>query len=194
MKLYKEKINIVLGAGGVWSWRRIVFTIKGPELRDLLPASTYVGGFDTVNHFTPLPGQPAEQAYRLLQSVPDDIRPDVEDFLFKGQRGIDWYDPMTAPTERRKITVLADATKSFSPRNESGMVINTTRRYFFNKNIMYDDEEVGNRTVGLGYSTTGKPGMGDVYIWDYVRLETPASSGTASFKMGIEGSLYWHEK
>lgn len=194
MRGYKERLNISLGSGGVWSWRRIVFSLKGPALRDLLPVDTWNGGWDTVNDFFPPEGYPANTAYRLLTPMPDAVRPEVEDFIFRGQRGIDWYDTITAPVDKRHVTLRSDRTRSFCPGNETGKVVNLKLWYPLNKNLMYNDEEVGDATVGIGYSTNGRVGMGDLYILDIARLETPAAAGTASIKFAAEGTVYWHER
>ena len=57
-----------------------------------------------------------------------------------------------------------------------------------------DLDENAQGMTSIPYSTEGKPGIGDVYIWDMVRLESPAQAGTASFQFTPEGTWYWHER
>jgi len=61
---------------------------------------------------------------------------------------------------------------------------------------MYDEDEQGGTPRGPGsyVSVSGKPGMGDLYVYDIVYLAVPASGGSASMLWSPEGTYYWHER
>ena len=191
MKGYRDNINFSIQGGGSWTWRRIVFTMKGDRFRRLYdpedPTTTY-GGFDTVG--TTGPAIPR----RLLSPMSDAVANAVEDYIFQGVRDVDWYTPTTAKIDRTHITVLSQEKRSFNPANDTGKVLNWKRWYRFDKNFVYEDYEDNDDVNGGAYSTTARAGMGDVYIWDYVTLDNPSPTGDASFRTTIQGTLYWHER
>lgn len=185
---YKERVNIVLGAGGVWTWRRIVFAAKGPFLREFWTDNGQVPQYDSLSP------QAGEIPARVIGPVDNPIIDGLRGYIYEGTQGSDWYDTMTAKPDRQRITLLSDKVYSFNPGNESGRVKNFNFWYGINKNIMYDDDEQDDAVSSVPYSSPAKPGIGDIYIFDQVRLEAPAATGTASFKFSPEGTIYWHER
>lgn len=192
MRGYKDTVNYMVSGGGSWTWRRIVFTMKGDRFRRLYdptdPATTY-GGFDTVTG-----GSPAGIPRRMITPMNGNVADAVEDYIFQGSRNVDWFNQLTAKVDRTHITVLSEEKRSFNPGNDTGKVINLNRWYNFRKNLVYEDYEDQDNIDGGPYSTTARAGMGDVYIWDYVTLNNPSPIGDASFSANIQGTLYWHER
>jgi len=185
---YRERINIKLGAGGTWSWRRVVFAMKGPQIRNFWIDNSLIPPIDG------LQDEFGQTTVRALNTVESPILTQITTLLFEGVQNTDWYDPYTAKVDKTRVTLLYDRVRSFNPGNESGKIINIKQWLPINKNLVYDDDENAQGMTSIPYSTEGKPGIGDVYIWDMVRLESPAQAGTASFQFTPEGTWYWHER
>jgi len=185
---YKEKLNITIGGGGTWSWRRIVFYYKGPLLRNAYSDTGAGEQYDTLG--SGAGGIPQ----RAIGPISNAVQSIIEGILFAGSGSQDWNDSFRASVDTSRVTLHSDKIKSFNPSNESGRVHNANYWYPVNKNIVYDDDESGQSRVSSPYSVSSKAGCGDLYVYDLVRLETPATTGEASFKFWPEASFYWHEK
>lgn len=186
---YKERVEVNILGGGVWKWRRLVFAFKGSRLYDgdvtwNLPwydKSVDPEGCDMVR----LIAQPTTDQHQAIRQV-----------LWDGTQGLDWSSEFTAKPDTSRITPLFDRTFTFNPRNESGY--SRTFRFWHRtrKNIVYDEDEEGGAPAAPGsyVSVEGKPGMGDLYVYDIAYLAVPASAGTASMQWSPEGTYYWHER
>lgn len=186
MKGYKDAIEIQVADGLPWQWRRITFTMK-----NLSPyVSPTVGAFEyavlTSNGYT-----------RVLNQVPGTgttgERNGLYGLIFKGSLGNDWTDPLTAPTDNSRVTIKSDITQTIASNNERGVIRKYNRYYKMEKNLVYNDDEVGGKEFTSSYSVSGKAGMGDYFIVDIFRPRT-GSTGDNQLALSMTGTLYWHEK
>jgi len=155
---YRERINIKLGAGGTWSWRRVAFALKGPQIRNFWIDNSLIPPIDG------LQDEFGQTTVRALNTVESPILTQITTLLFEGVQNEDWYDPYTAKVDKTRVTLLYDRVRSFNPGNESGKIINIKQWLPINKNIVYDDDENAQGMTSIPYSTEGKPGLGDGMI------------------------------
>ena len=180
MRGLSEICRIQTVDGLPWTWRRICFTVKGTAIK---------GASTTVRALT------AETApggvRRVLAPWQTDVT--VPNLVFRGAASVDWNDALTAPLDTTRITVRYDRTVTIASGNEEGSNRVYKRWHPMNKNLVYDDDENGDGETSSGYSTTGKAGMGDYYVYD---IFVPRYGGAASSQLMFtpESSLYWHEK
>lgn len=186
---YKERVEVVITGGGVWKWRHIVFTYKGTGLwgQDVTwnepfhDASTDPDGCNMV---------------RLISQPPSDQHNEIRRILWDGHEGLDWASEFSAKADTSRISLLYDRTFTFNPRNESGFA-QTIRLWHPTRKLLYydEDESAGKSHAGGSYmSVDGKPGMGDLYVYDIVALVVPAAAGNASLTWIPQGTYYWHER
>lgn len=187
---YKDRINLTVSGGATWSWRRTTFLMKGPKLRNFFLDNSQGEQYDGL-------GESAGAApARTIGPMADQIADLIRAYIYRGRQGLDWYDPYTATLDKTKITVLSDKVYSINPGNESGR----TRTFNFwtplNKNIVYDGSESSQGRLSSAYSTEALPGVGDLYIFDQLRRDTPNASGTTlpTLRFSPEGTFYWHER
>lgn len=181
MKGLRERIDIAANSALPWMWRRIVFTMKGTNNTFLTEAGanffvlTSSGYMRLVNDMT--------NAQRLL----------AQSIIFAGTRNLDWNDIYNAKTDSRLITIKSDKTTIIKPKTTAGDILNRRHYYPFEQNLVYDDDERGGVEGHSAWSTQGKPGMGDVLVYDMI---TPGngSSDTDTLSLNFAATLYWHEK
>lgn len=185
---YKETVEVNVFGGGVWKWRRVVFGLKGSSLYD-----------GDVTWTRPFYDQSADpegcSMVRVIGQPTTDQHNEIRRVLWDGHEGIDWSSEFTAKVDTSRVTPLYDRTFTFNPRNESGY--SRTFRFWHRtgKNIVYNEDESNDNTSGGTYvSVTGRPGMGDVYVYDVMYLAIPAASGDAGVTWNPEGTYYWHER
>jgi len=174
-----ETVHYQTSSSIPWQWRRIVFTYKGPLITLNAPTNTVPysesssGWTRTVNSWT---------ASSILR-----------DLVFKGKQGKDWSDIMIAPIDTQTITVMCDKRMTIQSGSDAG--INRIKKFWHpaNKNIMYNGDEDGNAQDSSTVSTPGKPGMGDMYVYDVIAPQLGAST---SDQLSWEpcATLYWHER
>lgn len=180
----KENYEMRTSTSNPWEWRRIAFTLKGSLLRQDTPLYNTTGG---------------TQGYRRLQHVISDgstIGVSVTNFLFQaifdGTVSVDWYDPIQAKTNPRVVTILSDVKRTIQSGNDTGVLRQYKTWLPVNKNLVYDDTEDGQTELTSPYSTSGKPGCGDVYILDIYKPWDP--TGQDQLYVTPQSCLYWHEK
>lgn len=188
---YKERVQVDILAGGVWKWRRLVFTFKGPRLYD--------GGADATFNlpwFNKAIDPEGCDMVRLIAQPTTAQHQRIREIIWDGMQGLDWSSEFTAKPDTSRITPLYDRIFTFNPRNESGY--SRTFRFWHptRKNIIYNEDEEGGAPAAPGsyVSVEGKPGMGDLYVYDIVYLAVPAAQGLASMRWSPEGTYYWHER
>lgn len=188
---YKERVQVDILGGGVWKWRRLVFTFKGSRLYD--------GGEDvTWNEpwYNKAVDPEGADMVRLIGQPTTDQAATIRNVIWDGTEGIDWSSEFTAKPDTSRITPMYDRIFTFNPRNESGFSRTFRLWHPTRKNIVYDDEEEGGAPAAVGsyVSVEGKPGMGDLYVYDIVYLAVPALAGNAAMTWSPEGTYYWHER
>lgn len=115
----------------------------------------------------------------------------ADGLIFRGAQGVDWVDRHIAPTDNRTVTILSDKKRTFN--SGAGSYARVEKQWVpFNKSLVYNDDESGSSEISSNFSTQGKQGMGDVYVYD-VFTPTPAL-GTGTLLWTAQASLYWHER
>lgn len=166
---YSETITFTTNTEAPWRWRRIVFAAKGLQPEDSFSLTSR--GYTRVM-------LPWADAATLSQ-------------LFKGRSGSDFNDLMDASTDRNRIRVLYDKTRTL--RSGSGPHHHRFKMWHpINKTIHYDEDEFANTEDTSPWSTTGSRGLGDVFILDL--FNSPISSTENTLVIKPQGTLYWHEK
>lgn len=182
MRGLAENIEIQTATGIPWQWRRICFTIKGG-----------------LNLAAPFELETAYGEQRVLYNLQSGSTTDTTDrstlyaFIFNGQYGIDWTEPLVAKLDQNRITVKYDKTTMISSGNASGKLVKKKFWMPMNSNLVYDDDETGENVASKKYSTQGKQGMGDYFVLD---LLVSGIGGGSSDQLVFSpcSTLYWHER
>lgn len=188
---YKERLQVDVLGGGVWKWRRVVFTYKGRSLYDqdtLWIVPYYNKVVDPTGHGVDM--------VRAIAQPTLDQAAHIRSVLWDGFEGGDWGSEFTAKVDTSRITPMYDRTVTLNPGNESGMSRTFRQWYPTRKNLVYDDDEDDTAPTdgGSPVSVTGKPGMGDLYVYDIVYNAVPATGGNQALTFNPEGTYYWHER
>lgn len=182
MRGLREQIQIQTNTGMPWMWRRVCFTMKGIDLR-----RNVVSNFQWTN-------VGANGMNRLVNNA-STTAPGAEivNLIFDGNTGTDWQSVYAAKTDKERITVKYDKTRTFNAGTESGTVRNFVLWHQMNSNLRFDDDESGDGMSTNAFSTTSKRGMGDYYVVDIIASGT---GGTAEDLLSFQpqATLYWHEK
>lgn len=192
MRGLSEKLRLQTSSGVPWFHRRICFTSKDAVFTDKADDDTG----SLVNSTTPYL-QTSNGYARLwrndqINNAPNTIN-ERQSVIFKGSNGQDWNDVLIAPLDTARITVKYDRTSLIRSGNASGTVQLRNMWHPMNKNLVYDDDEAGDRMIAQQYSVESKAGMGDYYVYD---IFVPGVGATATdiLNVGAVSSLYWHEK
>jgi len=182
MRGLSESIEIQVADGLPWQWRRICVTLKGTAT--LLPNTTSFSPYlETSSGYTRVLNQPSPATRTALQEV-----------IFKGRRGDDWSNEITAQVDTTRVTVWYDRTKTIASGNDDGSIRKHKMWHSMNKNLVYSEDEIGGTQDEFQkYSTTAKPGMGDYLVLDYLFPRT-GSLATNLLSFSVNSSLYWHER
>lgn len=182
----KERIQIQTNNGTPWQWRRICFTCKRPDLRNLQNSTfSWARSLGSAQGWTRVVNDVV-----LLNPT---IAESLIDLMFDGTQNLDWDDYFTAKSDREQVTVMYDKTFIINPGNESGVMKNYSLWHGMNKNMQYDDDENGGTMNFSPFSTTAKRGMGDYYIVDFIES---GSGGDTEDRLTFHPNAvaYWHEK
>lgn len=181
MRGLSERIELQVSDGLPWQWRRICFTAKGFQTQ-----LTTGPGFS-------LYSETSAGYVRLMNQIDGTNQTAMENLLFRGQAGVDWLDPISAPTDNSRLTIKYDKTITIASGNEDGVIRKYNRWMPMNHNLVYDDDETGGSEAASHFSVVGKAGMGDYYIVDYFRPRVGSSSENRLL-FAPQATLYWHEK
>lgn len=189
---YKEKVQIDVNGGGTFMWRRIVFMLKGNDLRTAMDSS------DQGN----IPGQLYDQTteggcHRVIGPLlgVTNAQEELQSYVFRGQDGTDWSNQFTAPVDTRRITVKSDRTRVIRPGNETGASRIFNLWYPIRRTISYEDDMESDTVGDRPFSTAGLRGVGDMYIMDIMAITSGGNdTPLTEYKFSPEGSFYWHER
>jgi len=176
----KERITLASNSGLSWRWRRIVFTFKGTAPFFGVTAANPI--YAKVNGYQ-----------RLYREATAAVNAALTNVLFDGTYNQDWTDQFSAKTHNRILTVLSDKTINIHSGNALGISREYNLYYPLNKNLVYADEEFGGEDASVPFSTLGKPGMGDVLVYDMFRPGL-GSSFSDVLNLNSTSTFYWHEK
>lgn len=183
----RELVHLVQSGNSVWEWRRIVFEVKNPRIVDQAIVSSgvnYIFNADLAGGYR-----------RLVNGMDAVTQALVQDGLFEGQINIDWVYPFTAKVDTRRVTLHSDQRRVLRSQNDNGNDHRFKFYYPLNKKLSYNDDELGSwSTNQAGQATLGRPGMGDLYIYDFFVLTVNATVGTNDLIFNPECTYYWHER
>lgn len=180
MRGYSERVRLNITDGRPWTWRRICFTLKGPALTNLAL------GTDGISV------ELAPQGYtRPFVRMGTALANGLSNIVMKGTENRDWLNIFDAKVDPSRVTIKSDVTRTVNPGSTQGKTMQYKLWYPMNKNLVYNDDEGGSDVSLSAYSTNGRAGMGDYYIWDLFRCST-SDGAVAGISLG--GTLYWHEK
>lgn len=189
---YRENLRIQTSSPLPWLWRRILFTSKGTypfALQSISDTAQYV-------KYAPYADTSVGMT-RLWFNLSNDNIPNtlanIQSVLFRGVLNQDWNDVITAKVDTSRVTVMSDRCTTIKTGNANGHFSDRKLWYPINKNLVYDDDESGAAVTTSYTSTDAKPGMGDLYIADFL---VPGIGGSASdiISLNCTATLYWHEK
>lgn len=177
MRGLKENVEIQTDTAQQWQWRRIVFSNKGH--------------FGT-NAFTSIASLPNAGYGRGVLPLTGTYLSSVEAEVFRGTDTNDWVDPYLCPLNNDRITVHSDE------RHVIGGGFQGSTKMFkkwnaFNKNFVYNDQQNGSSYTTEPFASTGKRGMGDIFVIDMFRAGFGASA-TDHLEYRPNSTLYWHER
>jgi hypothetical protein len=192
MRGLSEHIRITTSSGLPWFHRRICF-----RFRNGYPFNAGA----TESATPPNPIQPILEnnngMVRLalnqqLNNMPQTIAAQ-QGFLFKGALNVDWSDILLAPVDTTRVDLCFDKTWTVRSGNQSGTVAERKLWHPMNKNLVYDDDEVGALENTTYFSVASKEGMGDFFVYDIIQ---PGLGATVSdiIVLNFTSTLYWHEK
>ena len=115
------------------------------------------------------------------------------DLLFKGTENQDWNDPIIAPVDTARVDLKFDKTWTLQSGNNNGIVRERKLWHPMNKNIVYNEDEIGETEGTSYYSTSSKRGMGDYYVIDIIRAGE-GGGATDLLRLDANSTYYWHEK
>lgn len=191
MRGLSEHIKIQTSSAIPWFWRRIVFRLKGN--------ANFQGYTSPPPNLTgPYYDSTAGIERLLLNSNSQTVSQSTQvsaqqSILFKGRAGYDWNDPLIAPVDTARVTLVYDKTRILRSGNQSGALLDTKLFHSFNKNLVYDDDESGATEETSYFSVQSKAGMGDVYVLDQMYAGAGASASDL-LQFSTSSTLYWHEK
>jgi len=189
---YKEKVQIVVDGGGTFMWRRIVFYLKGEDLRGAMDSS------DSGNIPAQLFNQTTEGGCRRVIGPLEgssNARQEMQAYVFRGQVDVDWANDLTAPVDTRRVTVMSDRTRVIRPGNNTGAGRLYNLWYPIRRTISYEDDMESAVVGDKPFSTAGLRGIGDMYILDIMGIvNTQTTAPFTTYTFSPEGSFYWHER
>lgn len=182
MRGLKERVFITTNSPVAWRWRRICFTAKGYY-------TNQGGAVDSL--------QTSQGWVRLLsdQNTTPFGNAVLSD-VFAGTQNVDWFDVFAAKTDNSRLTIKYDRTITINSGNQNGVFRSFNQWHPMNKNLVYNDDELGEDETVDWHSTTGKAGMGDYYVVDFITSNggTGGTTPTDTLTFSPEATLYWHEK
>lgn len=190
MRGLSEKCRVQTSSGQPWLWRRICFATKDTTFRLYssadTPSTANLTNVETSN------GQTRTAINQIANSAPNSIN-NWQDIIFKGTKGVDWVDAITASVDTRRVDLKYDRTYKIHSGNTSGYFSEKKMWHPMNKNITYADDESGQVETTSNYSVLDKRGMGDYLVVD---IFSCLLGGTSSDLLSIQydASIYWHEK
>ncbi|UDN67443.1 capsid protein [robinz virus RP_326] len=177
---YKERVSLEMLPGAVFQWRRIVFSMSFATVPGL---------------FGYLETEPIGMSRVVDILLPTDAAK-ISGVLFRGNGGIDWNFPITAPVDTTRVKLFSDKLRILSPGADIGAVRNFKEYYSTRQRFTYNDDETGkniSNNESSYYAVQNRQSMQDLVVFD-IFAPSAGSSETAGMVFSPEGSYYWHEK
>lgn len=180
----KERCQFYANSALTWRLRRICFKIRGPGLLINTANGTSYAGRNVFEN--------ADGNFRVWTPVITNQVNAINNLLFEGTPGLDWQSEFMAKVDTTRVDLAFDRLMHFRSGNNAPHVHNVNFWHKMRKNLVYDDEEAGGLMNTSSFSTQGKPGMGDYYIYDLMDCVGGTSSDLLA--ININSTIYWHEK
>lgn len=177
----KEQVVLRTNTSVSWRWLRICFALKG--INGFIPAIRT--GVETNNGW-------ARAMVDLSSVAAGTVRNQLESLLFEGAGGTDWVSPFSAKVDNSRVTLLYRHMRLLNSGNNNGRFFKHNQWLPVNKNIMYNDDEIGQDTNDSTRSVLSKPGIGDIFFVDFFECSSASSSDSLNFEP--QATIYWHEK
>lgn len=184
-KGYAERITFSTNSPANWLWRRIVFSTKDDFYTSFPDATLELGN---------QPEGYTRTMWNFLGShaSAEPAREALEEMLFQGTDGTDWNDRFLAKVDTRRVTVHQQFTRRLQSNNSRGVYHHVKTWVPINKNLVYDEDENANSKEQSLWSTSGKPGIGNLFVYDVIACADGADTDQMLFNP--QGTYYWHEK
>lgn len=183
---FKEHIQLETSSGAAWQWRRIVFALKGDDIRQGFPENVLY------NRDANSGVQRSIWNFLGSSALAEPARASVEGPLFRGTNGTDWSDRMIAKVDNTRVTLISDSMRKLVSGNDNGRHFTSNRWVRIAKRIVYDEDESGENKDVTPWSTSGKPGLGDIYVYDAFRCAGGVGGDLMAFTP--QCTYYWHER
>jgi len=211
-----EHITISTTGAAPWQWRRICFTLKGPELvnsfripnvdsEEVLyqPEGFYrqlydngVGAFRPLYDLASYYGVGPDQTSRpvALSALYSVLFQGTSNQFSDNSTQSDYINVIDAKTDKTRVTIKYDKTITIASGNDEGTQRQYKRYHPMKRTLVYENQEVGGNIVYSNYSTSGKPGMGDYYVIDMFQCRYLADGDAGALVFDPRSTLYWHER
>jgi len=184
---YRERVQLDVTGGGTLMWRRIVFMLKGADLRTAMD-SGHIGNIPNQLYWELTEGG----CNRVIGPLDPagNSQDELTSYVFRGQENVDWSNFFTAPLDTHRVTVKSDRVRTIRPGNDTGASRSYKLWYPIRRNLIYEDDMESDVVGDQPFSTAGLRGIGDMYVLDIMGF----TAGTGTYKFTPEGSYYWHER
>lgn len=169
---FKENVELYLQTGSPVQWRRIVV---GSNL-NVVNTSSYSTADPQFYGRTQTPQQSSYYAFLEV--------------IMQGASGTDWNNAMSAKLDAKRVTIYYDKTRTISPQTASGKLCKFKMWHSINKQLTYDDEEVGGGITTSGWAANEPPNH-NVYVMDLFASVNPT---TNQMSFATQATSYWHER
>lgn len=183
MRGVKEKIQFEVLGGGSWTWRRIVFRMKGDTISqgNIDPATSDIA-------------RETSSGMMRLMTIDATTFDRASDTVFRGAFGVDYTSVTNAMTHSNRAHIMYDKIRIINNGNNKATARNFNLWHSFNKTLVYEDRENGLSTDPQMFSVEGPAGMGDVYIYDIFQSNVGGVADTDVLYFEPQATLYWHER
>lgn len=168
-----ERLEMSPTNGVSWKWRRLVI-----EMKSYRPGIAY---------------EETSAGYvRKWARLPDVDATALAGLVFDGTNELDYNTFFLGKTDSNRVKVHYDKTRVLSTGNQASYIKTYKQWMPLEKNMIYDEDEVGNIESNQPWAATGMKGMGDIFIWD---IFTDIGAGVAdTLTLRNSSTVYWHEK
>lgn len=181
-----EKMRIETGSQSPVELRRIVFSVP-----DKIQLASGAAATDQPSY-----GLEVDQNRYYRTSGDGSMNINYLNLVFSGQRPTDWCNPMTAKTDTKRVRIHSDKRMKIASGNSSPGVKEMKFYDALNRNMTYDDDELGGEVVTSGWAETSRFGQQmNVYVLILMMgVGDNATPKDGNVWMDIESTVYWHER
>lgn len=183
MRGVKEKIQLEILGGGSWTWRRIVFFLKGDTVN--------LGNVDVTT--SEVMRQTTNGMMRLT-TIDATTFDRASNIVFRGTFGADYTSLVNATTHSKRAKIVYDKTRVINNGNNKATARSFNMWHPINKTLIYEDREDGDTMDPAPFSVEGPAGCGDMYIYDLFQSNVGGVADTDVLYFEPQSTLYWHER